>query len=922
MAQPAPQSYVLLTCPVCSGSGREGGRRCTRCQGKGEVAWLSGEYVYWGHAIDRLSILEEKMERIVKGLINGLLLAFGIAGIVFAFLTLAVSLKAGHLPWQFLAERNGYMAFFALSLLTDLYAYSRIDRESTMRHSVRRRSYELDATLEEPDALFTRWVDSPKENSADASVAYTPQAIAALEQSWIFAQRIRQQTVHPLHLFGTLLSHTDVRVLLGRLGVDTRILAEKIAREIERLEFGSSTDTDLSPGIKTILLAAYREAFMTRRERVDILQMLIAVVEAGGAPQEILYDMEVELQQIRNVAEWILMHRIRMERKRTWQRRAGHKPKGPVNRAYTSLATPLLDRFSHDLTHLAVTGSLPLSVGREKELDEIFRIIEGGKGNPLLVGNPGVGKESILENIASLMASEEVPEILQDKRLISLSVASLVGSSGRQGELEGRLIQLVNEIVRAGNIVLVVDNLQNMVGVSTEGAQNLDIADIFAQALEKQLLIALGTTTPQDYRRYIETSGSLMRVFQRVAVEEPDENETIKILESKVGFVEYKNGVMFSYKALEQIVRLAGRYLHDRFQPEKSIAIMEEVGVHVRKRKGKNALVTADDVAEVVSSRTNVPVTRVTEKESEKLLHLEQRIHQRVIGQDEAVIAVSTALRRARAELRDIKRPIANLLFLGPTGVGKTELAKTVADVYFGSENTMIRLDMSEYQEQSSINRLIGAPPGYRGETEGGFLTESIRANPFSLLLLDELEKAHPDILNVFLQVMDDGRLTDATGRTVDFTNTIIIATSNAGSVRIQEGIKSGLTIEQIKVSLVNEELNQYFRPEFLNRFDSVIVFRPLTFDEIVKIVSLMLAQVAVRLSAKGIALQASPEAIQELARVGFDPVFGARPLRRAIQERVDNALASYLLQGKLGRRDVAVLEPGGQIRVERAREL
>ncbi|MFC1687647.1 AAA family ATPase [Patescibacteria group bacterium] len=847
---------------------------------------------------------------------------FGIIGIIFAIITAIQITQEGKLTWEFFTERSGYMAVFAISLLTDLYAYSRIDREAAFRDYVKRRSFDQAMTAEEPDELFNRILADQKSQMVEVSESLDRKTMLAVEKAWMLVQNIKQGAVEPIHVFGTLIPYPEIQMLLARLGIPAKILTEKVARAIQRYPQKDFKKVGLSRDMKQALLAAYREAYLTRQRKVGVPQLFTAIVLQGGIAEEILYDMAVEKHQVANVTEWLNIRKLRIERLHHWRSRASHKPAGAVNRSYTSLQTQLLDRFSHDLTSVALRGALPMTVGREKELEELFRIIESGKGNPLLVGNPGVGKQGIVEAIATLMASEEVPEVLQDKRLISLSVASLVGSSGRQGELEGRLIQLINEIVRAGNIVLVIDNIQNMVGVSTEGAENLDIADILAQALEKRLFVCVASTTPQDYRKYVETSGSLMRVFQRVDVGEPDENETIRILESKVDVVEYKNDIFFSYKALENIVRLTDRYIHDRFQPSKAIGILEETAVHVRKKKGKKSLATAEDVAEVISSRTNVPVTRVTEKESEKLLNLEEQIHERIVGQDEAVKAVSTALRRARAELRDIKRPIANLMFLGPTGVGKTELAKTVAAVYYGSEETMIRLDMTEYQEQASINRLIGAPPGYRGESEGGHLTEAIRNNPFSLLLLDELEKAHPDIINVFLQVMDDGRLTDTYGRTIDFTNTIIIATSNAGSLRIQEGIQQNQSIEQIKDVLINEELNKHFRPEFLNRFDNIVVFKPLAFEEIVQITGLMLNQVAKRLSVKGITLQASKEAMEELARTGFDPKFGARPLRRAIQEQVDNALANHLLRGKIGRRDIAVLEPGGKIRVEQAREL
>jgi ATP-dependent Clp protease ATP-binding subunit ClpA len=425
-----------------------------------------------------------------------------------------------------------------------------------------------------------------------------------------------------------------------------------------------------------------------------------------------------------------------------------------------------------------------------------------------------------------------------------------------------------------------------------------------------------------DYRRSIEGKTSLAGMFTKAEIEEVDTENAILILEAKVGPIEYTQSVFFTYDALEKTVTLAQRYLHDRYLPEKAITLLEEVAVDVRKRHGKNAFVQAEDVARIVSEKAHVQVMKVTESETEKLLNLESIMHRRMIGQDEAVSAVAAALRRARTELRDPKRPIANFLFLGPTGVGKTELAKTVAEAYFGDENAMIRIDMSEYQDQGSISRLIGAPPGYQGSGAGGQLTEAVRSRPFSLILLDELEKAHPDVLNIFLQVMDDGRLTDGNGRTIDFTNVILIATSNAGTALIQQRITEGKSTEVIREELISSELGHFFKPEFLNRFDRIIVFKPLTKDEVVEIVKLMLAKVGHQLADRGISFIASDEAVRELADIGYDPTFGARPLRRAIQERVDNALANFLLQGQLGRRDTAILEAGGVIRVERATEV
>ncbi len=918
MATESAQRFVYIPCSLCHGSGVQAGQSCPQCNGRGAYLWLENEFFYWGRVIDTFHIFERELEQTTRLILNGFLLLFGILGIAALVLAVLQSMTQAGDPFAAFTSRSPLMSLFAISLVADLYVYYRFQRQSFLQKTVKGKSYESPVTDLPVEELFSQAVAQGK-RANDVSLAYSQEAHRMVEQAWQLARRLKHGSVEPLHLFGTLLANQKSRVILARLGVDVRILTDKISRVLERAPIVEGTPV-FSPALRTILLAAYKEASMTRQRTVDAPQLFAAIVEHDQHSRNILYDMEIEYDDVRNVVEWINIQQRFSARWRSWQSKARHKPKGVVDRAMTAVATPLLDKFSRDLTLLARSGVLPPALGRENEIEAVFRTLESGK-NALLVGNPGVGKTSIVEGIAELMTSEEVPPFLQDKRFVSISIASLVGASGRQGELEGRLTDIMNEITRAGNIVVFIDGIEKMIGISTEGAQNLDVADIFGQALQRKLFWCIATTTPPDFRRYVEHS-SLLEVFAPVIVDEPNTNDTILVLEGKAGPIEVKHLVYFSYSAIEKIVEMSQRYIHDRFLPEKAISLLEEVAVYARKKHGKHSIVRGDEVAEVVAQRTHIPVTRVTQQEGERLMNLEKRIHERMVDQEEAVGAVATALRRARAELRDVRRPIVNLLFLGPTGVGKTELAKTVAEVYFGSENTMIRLDMSEYQEKSSINRLIGAPPGYRGEGEGGFLTDAVRANPFSLVLLDEIEKAHPDILNIFLQVMDDGRLTDTLGRTIDFTNVILIGTSNAGTPLIMQRVREGVPMERIKRELLEEALGQYFRPEFLNRFDHVVVFKPLGMEEVVKITELLLKQVAANLQPKGITFRASKEAIAELAQVGFDPVFGARPLRRAIQERVDNALANYLLQGRIGRRDIAILDVGGAIRVEKAEQL
>jgi len=553
---------------------------------------------------------------------------------------------------------------------------------------------------------------------------------------------------------------------------------------------------------------------------------------------------------------------------------------------------------------------LPMLMGREDEMAQVLRSIEGGRQSIVLVGPGGVGKKSLISGLAERMISEDVPDILKDKRLVKISIPHIVSAQGGAGADE-RLLYTLQEVGKSGNIILVLDGIEQL--MSSNGGP--DLSPILASELEKGYTFVIATSTPQGYTNFVERS-VLGGRLQKIDIREPDNALAMQVLQSKIGGIENKNQVVFTYESLSALIEFSSRYMNDAFLPKKAILLAEEVGLDVGKRGQGWQTVSKEDIAGIVSQKTNIPITQVSQDEGKKLLSLESRMHERVIGQDEAVSAVANALRRARVDLRSNDRPIANFLFLGPTGVGKTEMAKTTAEVYFGNDQAMLRFDMSEYQDKASISRLIG------GANDAGLLTEAVRKNPFALVLLDELEKAHPDILNLFLQVMDDGRLTDGLGRTIDFTNVILIATSNAGTSYIQEQVKVGTALDVIKQQLIEEELKQHYRPEFLNRFDGIIVFKPLTMDDVAAIAYLMINKVVQRLSAKGITFEATDQAIHELAQKGYDPQFGARPLRRVIQEQVDNAIAEFLLAGKVDRRDSLVLNPGGEITIKKAESL
>lgn len=910
------ENLTLLSCPTCQGYGVvAGGAPCPTCDRASIAAFWNGQWLVWRRRLSSAAIAEQHVEWISRAIVNGTLLLTGMVGLLVGFWQLVQLIEAQQPVQRFLSDRSIPLGFFWLSVLCDLYIFYRLDRE---RRGAQRISRSTRAVVSSAGSFkaFLR----ERQKAVDVAGAFHEGSLRAVEDAWLFARRLGQRSAEPTHLLATLLGQPTIGTLFVRLNIPVVKITPKIQHVLRAQEPSGGIDPVLSPAFTEILLRAYAHAGSDRRGTVDPPDLFAALFATRSRARDILEDLEVDEQQMRNVIAWAVIQKRLRDQWQRYRSRALWKPKGVMDRAMTAQATPVLDHFSEDLTQLARIGALPFMVDRERELAEILRIVESGAGGVLLIGHPGVGKTSMLYGIAERMATEDIPEVLKDKRLVALSAPQLVAGAGGIGELEERLAEILKEVTKSGTIVLVLENVHELVGVSSVGGQTLDLADMLAQSLKQRRFTVFGTTTPADFRRHLEGRGGLASALHTVLINEVDENGAILICEARSGTIEYRQKVFFSYAAIEAAVRLSTRYLHERFLPEKAIDVLEETAVAVAKTKGARAVVTADDVARTVSEKSGVEVTRVSEGETDKLLHLEATMHKRIVGQEEAVVAVAAALRRSRAELRDPRRPIANFLFMGPTGVGKTELAKTVAAVYFGSEGDMVRLDMSEYQDAASLARLIGAPVGF-GE-RGGYLTESVRNNPYTILLLDELEKAHPDALNLFLQVMDDGRLTDASGRTVDFTNVILIATSNAATPYIQERLLAGKIVPDIKRELLAGQLQRWFRPEFINRFDDVIVFTPLSEPEIQKIARLLIGKVQKQLEDKGITLQVTDEAVAELAAAGFDPLYGARPLRRVIQDRVDNALATALLEKKIARRDVAILEPGGVIRVEKGEEL
>ncbi|MEW9031176.1 MAG: ATP-dependent Clp protease ATP-binding subunit [Planifilum fimeticola] len=736
---------------------------------------------------------------------------------------------------------------------------------------------------------------------------------------------------------------------------------EKIQKEVESLigrGQGQPINIAYTPRAKKVIELSMDEARKLGHTYVGTEHILLGLIREGeGVAARVLNNLGVSLNKARQQVLQLL----------------GSSETVSSHQGSSAANTPTLDSLARDLTAAAREGKLDPVIGRSKEIERVIQVLSRRtKNNPVLIGEPGVGKTAIAEGLAQRIVDGEIPETLRGKRVMTLDMGTVVAGTKYRGEFEDRLKKIMDEIRQAGNIILFIDELHTLIGAGgAEGA--IDASNILKPALARGELQCVGATTLDEYRKYIEKDAALERRFQPIVVDEPSPEEAILILEGLRDRYEAHHRVKITDEAITQAVRLSDRYITDRYLPDKAIDLIDEAASKVRLRsytvppelkeleqkleavkKEKDAAVqsqefekaaslrdreqklreeleatrnrwkedqgktdsevTAEDIAEVVASWTGIPVSKMAEEESERLLKMEEILHQRVIGQEEAVKAVSRAIRRARAGLKDPKRPIGSFIFLGPTGVGKTELARALAEALFGDEDAMIRIDMSEYMEKHSTARLVGAPPGYVGYDEGGQLTEKVRRKPYSVVLFDEVEKAHPEVFNVLLQVLEDGRLTDGKGRTVDFRNTVIIMTSNVGADMIRKNTRLGFTAgedtgyEAMKENVM-QELKRTFRPEFLNRIDDVIVFHSLEEVHLREIVTLMTEELRNRLKEQDIDFVLTDEAKKHLAKEGYDPTYGARPLRRVIQKHIEDRLSEELLRGTIKRGDTVRID-------------
>ena len=789
------------------------------------------------------------------------------------------------------------------------------------------------------------------------------------------AQSLNHSYIGTEHILLGLIREEDgmAAKVLTNLGISLPKVRSAVEFIIGRGEKPAVGEIGLTPRAKRVIELAIDEARHLGHNYIGTEHLLLGLLHEGeGVAAGVLDSFGITLEQVRTEANNVLSQGAAA----TANTRGTPSASRP---ARTASRTPVLDQLSTDLTEAARSGKLDPIIGREKEIERVIQILSRRtKNNPALIGEPGVGKTAIVEGLAQRIASGDVPETLENKRLVTLDIAAVVAGTKYRGEFEERLKKIITEIKTSGNCVLFIDEFHTIVGAgAAEGA--VDAASILKPSLARGELQCIGATTLDDYRKHVERDPALVRRFQPVLVDEPTQEQTLEILRGIKHRYEEHHKLTISDEALQSAANLAARYIPDRFLPDKAIDVVDEASSRVRIKHGstppaikeekqtedslrvkkeaaiadqkydlaaelreqelqslekikklkeerqaemeqEKPVVRAEDIAQVISMWTGIPLVQLSSDETNRLLQMEDAIRKRIVGQDEAIVTISKAVRRARAGLKDPRHPIGNFIFLGPTGVGKTELVKALAEFMFGSEDTLIRIDMSEYQERHTVSRLVGAPPGYIGYDEGGQLTEAVRRKPYSCILLDEIEKAHPDVFNILLQIFDDGHLTDAKGRRVDFRNCIIVMTSNIGAELIRKGSAIGfasrsnetkaqqMDYEKMKEKLL-DELKKIFRPEFLNRIDATVVFHALTKEHIRSIVDLMLAMVSKQLAEKKMKIEVTDAAKDHLGEKGYDEVFGARPLRRVIQDLIEDKLSDALLRGHFRSGDTVVVD-------------
>ncbi|MBW6440788.1 ATP-dependent Clp protease ATP-binding subunit [Patescibacteria group bacterium] len=922
----------IVECPSCAGNKvTRNGIECEACQGMGVFLHVgSGGIYYWDEKISGFSpllrFITELFSKIIRIFIYLMILATFFYGIYFIVINnpdflkliqgelesvnsdwimtsffLAIIESVKHFLRVFFVlfeiKGTGPLMFWSGTLGMMYYYYHNKNKDSSMK--------KINPLSSKFQMFYDKNANEPQKPVNIAK--YTSPSAKEILLRTLDLSHQKHQSPSALHMAKIIAQDSRAEILLKRLEIDSQKFIKDMNSSIDKMpenrdynQDGILGGTIMSPEMERIVINSFYETMVIGLEKVEPESLFLALV-SNSSVGKYFKDQKIEIKDARNTVLWT--------RNWSYTKVRSSKPRkikhSVMNKAWTARVTPELDRFSYDLTDHARSGLTGHVVGRKAELDNLMRILErSSKNNALLIGEEGSGRKSIVKQLANRMVHDQVLPSLQDKRLVVLDIGALVAGARAGGDLELRINNMLADMGKSGNIILFIPDIHNMAAAGS--GEGFDASRILSPILAQGLFQIIGTTDFRSYHKYIEPRSDFANAFDMIKVDELDEEMTMKILAIQAKTIEAREGIVMTYGAMKKTVELSKKYITNRILPGKAIDLLSETAVEVR-RRGRGSVLRDHDIMTVITEKTGIPLTDVDASEADKLLNLEDNLHERVIGQHEAVKAISSAIRRVRVGMKNENRPIGTFLFLGPTGVGKTELAKALAELYYGDENAMIRVDMSEYQTANSVEKLIGSSSDLNESSSGGFLTEAVKRKPFSLILLDELEKADKNVLNLFLQVFDDGRLTDNLGRTVNFTNTIIIATSNAGSQVIRKIIidEEGAVNERI-FNMLEPYLLKYFAPEFLNRFTAKIVFRSLSEKDIMAIARLQIKSLAKRMEhAQGIKIEISEEALSLIAKMGYSAEYGARYLQRTIQEKAENLIATKFLEGEIKRGDI-----------------
>jgi len=921
----------LVSCPDCLGEGISGnGLICETCRGKGTFLDVQGSKYFFGKELSGCAPILRSLDILFENAAQYLVYVLAFVSISYGLLFIVLNNLDFFSILQSDIESGGETSSVFTGVILAIFylirnfisAFAVIFREQGIEPLMFWSGslgviyfYYISAAgnlskkeINILDAVFKPFYEegaSPLEKPVDISFYASPQTLLIFKKALDLAHN-KHQAPSVFHLARILTEEKEIDRLMKRLEIDCKDFAgylEGIIESLPQNDFygreGLWKETVMSPEMKNLAILSFEESLILGLEKIEPESLFLSLLYDDNL-ERYFHDLKLERQDIRGGVLWSRQWsaiKLRTSRPRKIQHTI-------MNRAWTARVTPELDQFSYDMTDYARSGLTGIIVNRKREIDNLMRILErGSKNNALLVGEEGSGRTAIVKALANRMIHDEVLPTLRDKRLVVLDIGALIAGASASGDLEMRIRNVLEDMGRSGNVILYIPDIHNM-AVAGNG-NGLDASKILSPILNQGLFQIIGSTDYKNYRHYIEPRGDFANNFDIVKVDELSEEDTLKVLAIQAGMIEARENVVMTYGAIKKAVELSKRYIADRLLPGKAIDLLSETAVEVR-RRGAGLAIRDEDVMEIITEKTGIPLTSINANEAEKLLNLEENLHSRVIGQERAVKSIASAIRRVRVGMKMQNRPIGTFLFLGPTGVGKTELAKALAEVYYGDENAMIRLDMSEYQTLNSVEKLIGYSSDNIDAVAGGILTEAVKHKPFSLILLDELEKANKNVLNLFLQVFDDGRLTDNMGRTVDFTNTIIIATSNAGSKIVAKMFVDEKSSNARILDMLEPYLLQSFTPEFLNRFTDKIIFRSLTQKDLTSIARLQINNLAKRLDqAQGIKIELGEDAIAYLVEMGYSAEYGARFLQRTMQEKLENLIAVEFLKGEIKRGQV-----------------